>query len=40
MCAGALHWSHITKIVFGEATKKKGYSKVNQKCTSSQNSCG
>ena len=30
MCAGALHWSHITKIVFGASDEKKGYSKINQ----------
>ncbi len=30
MCAGALHWSHITKIVYGASDSKKGYSKINQ----------
>ncbi len=30
MCAGALHWSHITKIVYGAKDEKKGYSKINQ----------
>lgn len=30
MCAGALHWSHITKIVFGAKDEKKGYTKINQ----------
>lgn len=30
MCAGALHWSHITKIVYGAFDEKKGYSKINQ----------
>ena len=30
MCAGALHWSHITKIVYGATDSKKGYSKINQ----------
>ncbi len=29
MCAGALHWSHITKIVYGASDEKKGYSKIN-----------
>lgn len=30
MCAGALHWTHITKIVFGARDEKKGYSKIDQ----------
>lgn len=30
MCAGALHWSHISKIVFGASDEKKGYTKINQ----------
>ena len=30
MCAGALQWSHITKIVYGAHDDKKGYSKINQ----------
>lgn len=30
MCAGALHWSHITKIVYGASDEKKGYTKINQ----------
>ena len=30
MCAGALQWSHITKIVYGATDDKKGYSKINQ----------
>ena len=30
MCAGALHWTHITKIVYGASDDKKGYSKINQ----------
>lgn len=30
MCAGALHWSHITKIVYGASDDKKGYTKLNQ----------
>jgi len=30
MCAGALQWSHITKIVYGAKDEKKGYSLINQ----------
>jgi tRNA(adenine34) deaminase len=30
MCAGALHWTHITKIVYGASDNKKGFSKINQ----------
>lgn len=30
MCAGALQWSHITKIVYGAKDEKKGYSLVKQ----------
>ena len=30
MCAGALHWSHITKIVYGASDEKKGFTKINQ----------
>jgi tRNA(adenine34) deaminase len=30
MCAGALHWSHITKIIYGASDEKKGFSKLNQ----------
>ena len=30
MCAGALHWSHITKIIYGASDGKKGFSKLNQ----------
>ena len=30
MCAGALHWSHITKLVYGATDDKKGFTKVNQ----------
>jgi len=30
MCAGALHWTHITKIVYGASDDKKGFSKINQ----------
>lgn len=30
MCAGALYWSHITKVVYGANDDKKGFSKLNQ----------
>jgi tRNA(adenine34) deaminase len=30
MCAGALHWSQIKKIVFGAADSKRGYMRLNQ----------
>jgi tRNA(adenine34) deaminase len=30
MCAGALHWTHISKIVYGATDEKKGFTKVNQ----------
>ena len=30
MCAGALKWSHITKIIYGASDEKKGFSKINQ----------
>ena len=30
MCAGALQWSHITKIVYGARDEKMGFSKINQ----------
>ncbi len=30
MCAGALHWTHITKIVYGATDDKKGFRKINQ----------
>jgi len=30
MCAGALQWSQITKIVYGASDEKKGYAKINQ----------
>lgn len=30
MCAGALQWSHISKIVFGASDEKMGFSKLNQ----------
>lgn len=29
MCAGALHWTHITKIVYGASDDKKGFSRIN-----------
>lgn len=31
MCAGALYWSQIGKIVFAAKDEKKGYSLVNQR---------
>ena len=31
MCAGALYWSHIGKIVFGAKDEKRGYQKINDK---------
>ena len=30
MCAGALYWSHITKVVYGASDEKRGFSKLNQ----------
>lgn len=30
MCAGALYWSHITKVVYGASDDKKGFSKINE----------
>jgi len=29
MCAGALYWSQITKIVYGASDNKKGYTTLN-----------
>jgi len=29
MCAGALHWSQIDRIVFGAADTKRGFSRVS-----------
>jgi tRNA(adenine34) deaminase len=29
MCAGALYWSHIEKVVFGAFDPKRGYQSVN-----------
>lgn len=29
MCAGALHWSQITRIVFGAHDPKRGYQRTN-----------
>jgi tRNA(adenine34) deaminase len=29
MCAGALHWSQIDRIVFGASDAKRGFSRVN-----------
>lgn len=30
MCAGALYWSQITKVVYGASDDKRGFSKLNQ----------
>jgi len=30
MCAGAIHWSHIGRIVYGSVDPKKGYSVYNK----------
>ena len=30
MCAGALYWSHITKVVYGASDDKRGFSKLNR----------
>lgn len=30
MCAGALHWSQITRIVYGAHDPKRGYRRVNE----------
>ncbi|MDF2448569.1 MAG: deaminase [Bacteroidota bacterium] len=30
MCAGALHWTHISKIVYGARDEKKGFTKIHQ----------
>jgi len=29
MCAGALYWSHIGKVVYGASDPKRGYSLIN-----------
>src|SRR6476619_6248218 len=29
MCAGALHWSQISKVVYGASDPKRGYSVIN-----------
>lgn len=29
MCAGALHWTHISKIVYGAGDEKRGFSKIS-----------
>lgn len=31
MCAGATHWSQLSKIVYGASDKKRGYSSLNTK---------
>ena len=30
MCAGALYWSHLTKLVYGASDDKKGFSKLTE----------
>ncbi len=30
MCAGALHWTHITKIVYGASDEKRGYTQIGR----------
>ena len=30
MCAGALYWSHLTKLVYGASDDKKGFSKLSE----------
>lgn len=30
MCAGALYWSHITKVVYGASDDKKGFTKITE----------
>lgn len=30
MCAGALHWSQISKIVYGASDEKKGYNSISK----------
>lgn len=30
MCAGALYWSHLTKLVYGARDDKKGFSKLTE----------
>ncbi|MFO0321389.1 MAG: nucleoside deaminase [Bacteroidota bacterium] len=30
MCAGALYWTHLTKLIYGASDDKKGFSKLNQ----------
>ncbi|WMJ71735.1 nucleoside deaminase [Cytophagaceae bacterium ABcell3] len=29
MCAGALHWSQIKRVIYGASDKKKGFSLIN-----------
>jgi tRNA(adenine34) deaminase len=33
MCAGATHWSQLSKIVFGASDAKRGYMAMNKKIT-------
>lgn len=30
MCAGALYWSHLTRLVYGASDDKKGFSKLTE----------
>ena len=30
MCAGALYWSHINKVVYGASDDKKGFTKIHE----------
>ena len=30
MCAGALYWSHLTRLVYGASDDKKGFSKLSE----------
>lgn len=36
MCAGAIHWSQISRIVYGTKDPKKGYSNYSNKIFSSK----
>lgn len=29
MCAGALHWSHISKVVYGASDEKRGFTSIS-----------
>nr|MBP6756575.1 nucleoside deaminase [Bacteroidia bacterium] len=30
MCAGALYWSHLTRLVYGASDDKKGFSTLSE----------